>query len=345
MKTPLEPSSKRATRAPQRDAKRKPTIAIIGAGRVGTWLALALSARGYPIAALVARRAISARRAARLIRSASTSRAAQTLKTLTATQLDELPAAIDLFLITTPDDEIKTAAAQLAKAISDAPRSKKSARGKINARDKTSARGVKPVALHASGALTSDELKILRERGFSVGSLHPLIAVSGSQSGAKDLARGAFFCIEGDRAAQTAARRLVRDLEGHSFTTPARHKSLYHAAAVTASGHAVALFDLAVEMLSRSGLSKTKAHRVLLPLLRTTLENLSAQTTSRALTGTFARADAATARKHLDALRAEKNLDEAMIVYTLLGKRALTLAAKNGVSRAALKKVARALNE
>ncbi len=313
--------------------KSLPTIGIIGAGRLGTALACALAARGYTIAALVARRLSSAKRAARTFRAAQP--AAQKVKTLAAAQLSAQLGAlppIDLFLITTPDDLIKRAAQQLAQAFDDS-------QGKVHAL----VRG--RVALHASGALTSDELSVLRERGFSVGSLHPLLAISDSQTGADDLGRTAFFCIEGDRAAQSASRRLVRDLGGRNFSLAAKHKALYHAAAVVTSGHAVALFDLGVELLSRCGLSHSRARQVLLPLLRTTVENLLTHATPRALTGTFARADTQTVSKHLAALRSEKNLDDAVMIYLLLGERSLALAARNGVDSSELEKLAHVLGE
>src|ERR671939_1223633 len=49
---------------------QKPSVAIVGAGRLGAALALALAARGYRIAALVAQHKARARRAARLFRDA-----------------------------------------------------------------------------------------------------------------------------------------------------------------------------------------------------------------------------------------------------------------------------------
>jgi predicted short-subunit dehydrogenase-like oxidoreductase (DUF2520 family) len=332
MKTPpLERLSEQTMSARSRDHgrrpdKQKPSIAIVGAGRLGTWLGYKLAARGYPVSAIVTRSSASARRALRLINSVS-SPPSQTIMTLAATKLNELPNSIDLFLITTPDHEIKRAATRLAKTINKH-------------------RTDKPVALHASGALTSDELEVLREKGFSVGSLHPLLSVSNSSLKHDDSNGGAFFCIEGDAKAARTASKIVRDLGGHSFSISAERKALYHAAAVTTSGHTVALFDIAVEMFSRCGLTEAESRRALLPLLRSTLENLSAaQTNAEALTGTFARADVQTARKHLAAMTKEKNLDEAQMVYTLLGKRSLQLAAQNKISRVELRKVARVLDE
>ena len=170
--------------------------------------------------------------------------------------------------------------------------------------------------------------------------MHPLVAVSEPEAGAESLRR-AFYCIEGDRAAVRAARRLVGHLGGQSFSIDTKHKALYHAAAVMASGHTVALFHLATELLARCGVGASKARRVLLPLLSSTFENLSAHAPARALTGTFARADAATVRKHLAAL--EANDDDATAIYALLGKHALRLAAETDADPAALREIARML--
>jgi predicted short-subunit dehydrogenase-like oxidoreductase (DUF2520 family) len=61
------------------------------------------------------------------------------------------------------------------------------------------------------------------------------------------------------------------------------------------------------------------------------------------LTGTFARGDASTVRKHLAAL-GESGDAEALLVYALLGARSLRLAARRGVADAsALKEIARLL--
>ena len=137
-----------------------------------------------------------------------------------------------------------------------------------------------------------------------------------------------------------AARRIVRDLGGQSFSIRARDKALYHAAALIAAGHTVALFDTAAGLLARCGLSEKESRRVLLPLLASTLENLSRSTPEHALTGSFARGDASTVRKHLAALR-EAGDAEALLVYALLGARSLRLAARRGVADAsALKEIA-----
>ncbi|HEV2913131.1 MAG TPA: DUF2520 domain-containing protein [Pyrinomonadaceae bacterium] len=301
-----------------RSNQRKPTISIIGAGRLGTALALALAGRGYRIEAMVARRLSHARRAAALLRTGAP-------KAVSVTRLDLLPKS-DLLLLTTPDDAIAPVAACLAETFG----------GKA-------LKAGRRTALHCSGALSSDVLAPLVRVGFRVGSMHPLVSISEPLQGAALLLRGAFFCIEGDAMAVRAARAVVRDLEGRSFSIHGRDKALYHAAAVTASGHMVALFDIATEMLEGCGLDPRRARAVLLPLVRSTLENLSTQDAGRALTGTFARADVATVRNHLAAL-AKLPLRSAMEAYLLLGQRSLQLAGKNGADPAALEQIARMLS-
>ena len=99
--------------------------------------------------------------------------------------------------------------------------------------------------MHTSGALASDVLEPLRNAGFAAGSLHPLVSISESRSGA-ELLTGAFFSVEGDPAAVRVGRSIVSDLGGESFKIDSRHKALYHAAAVTASPNTTALFDIAL---------------------------------------------------------------------------------------------------
>jgi len=298
------------TAMPAKAAKRKPTVSIVGAGRLGTALARALAHNGYTIEAVVARRKPSARRAAALVGTRPLA--------LTHAELDRVPPS-DIIFITTADDAIVETSARLAA---------------VFARRKGS--GAR-TALHASGALSSEVLHALSDAGFATGSMHPLVSVSDAAQGAESFA-SAFFCVEGEPRAARAARKIVRALGGHSFSISANDKALYHAAAVMASGHMTALFDVAEEMLARCGLAERRARAVLLPLLRSTLENLYASDPAGALTGTFARADTKTVRRHLAALRSQKMTD-ALAAYVMLGRRSLLLAKAAGASHTALKEI------
>ncbi len=276
---------------------QKPSVAIIGSGRLGTALAIALEQKGYSIDALISRRRTSARKAADLLDAP--------VPALAAKDLGVLPAA-DLVLIATPDDQIPAVVELLLGLKSEVSR--------------------KPVVLHTSGALSAKILAPLSKKGWTAGSVHPLASVSEPRTGALAL-RGAYWCVEGDAAAVRVAKNLVRDLEGKSFSIASDFKPLYHAAAVMTAGNVVALFDVALEMLGQCGLKRKEAQRILSPLLLTAVQNLNDKDPAKVLTGTFSRGDVETVKRHLAALKSSE-LTDALELYRLLGKRSLKLTGK-----------------
>jgi len=269
----------------ERKRKQKPAVSIIGSGRLGTTLGVALLHRGYSIQSLVGRRLQSARRAARLLDA--------DVQVLAAKDLRALKPA-DVFLITVPDDQIASVAEQLCRLEFTA------------------------TALHTSGALSSGVLTPLRKKGWHTGSIHPLLSVSN----AGDPIEGAFWSVEGDKPAVRLGKAIVRDLEGKSFFIRSEDKPLYHAAAVMVSGNVTALFDVALEMLGECGIKRRTARNILLPLIASTVRNLETKDPAQALTGTFSRGDLETVKRHLAAL--QRNQD-ALELYRLLGKRSLKL--------------------
>ena len=275
------------------DAKRnqKPQLSIIGTGRLGTALGVALLHAGYSISSLVASHAQKARRAARLFDGKPQVVAAKQLSTLRAA---------DVFLITVPDDQIARVADELSEL-------------KFHA-----------IALHTSGALSSDVLAPLQKSGWHTGSVHPLISVSDT----KTEFAGAFWSVEGDRTALRVGKQIVRDLGGQSFSIRSEDKPLYHAAAVMASGNVVALFDVALEMLMQCRLSRKQARDILTPLIASTVRSLEIKDTAQALTGTFSRGDVETVKRHLAALK-KSDLADALDLYLLLGQRSLKVTGKH----------------
>ena len=297
---------------------------IVGAGRLGTAMGLALKAKGYEIDVVVTRRPAAARQAAKTFGPGTMALSALQMARLGVHLQDRLNRC-SLVLIATPDDIISRVAEQLAGTFAS-----------------KSARSPRRIVLHTSGALSSNVLRPLRRAGFATGSLHPLVSISDSRSGSESLAR-AFFSVEGDSAAVRLAGSLVRDLGGRSFRLDSRRKALYHAAAVTAAPNMTALFDIAVEMLGRCGLSPQRARQILLPLAESTLANLATQDPARALTGTFKRGDVSTVEKHLAALKSA-NLPQALAAYVLLGQRSLLLARRHNPNRVGLDQIERLLS-
>ena len=301
--------------------KRKPksnlSIAIIGSGRLGTALGLALSRAGHRVPLVASLHSAHARRAAKLIGRETKPAALRhltnpaPLKNLNNKEKIDALTQADLIVIAISDDAIEGLTQQLAAVFGTRS---KGDRGRARRR----------VAMHTSGALAASVLEPLKREGFAVGSIHPLISISDPATGADWLAR-AYFSLEGNSQAVMMGRQLVRSLGGHSFQIRPEMKPLYHAAALMASPNLTALFDLALEMLGRCGLSATRARHVLLPLIESTLANLVRQDPRSALTGTFKRGDLATAIKHIKAIKGEK-LIEALQTYVALGNRSLSLA-------------------
>ncbi|MEP7149300.1 MAG: DUF2520 domain-containing protein [Acidobacteriota bacterium] len=272
------------------------SISIIGIGRVGGALAIALADEGLDIEYLIYRDPSTAIAVSAFL--PPSVKLAQWSNSLPEFQSD-------VVLITTADPQIALIADHL--------------RGRLR---------TGCVVLHTSGSLSSEVFADLASDGFYTGSMHPLVSVSDGVSGATVFAN-AFFCIEGDETALKTARSIVESLGGRPFSIESKKKPLYHAAAVTACGHLVALIDISVQMLSKCGVESKSAKEILLPLISSTLKNLQTQTLEEALTGSFARVDVDAVQRHLSAINEEMS-ERVRDVYLLLGEQSLDLSASNG---------------
>lgn len=271
------------------------SVTVIGAGRLGGALAIALSGTEYAIRQIVFRGADPGEDIIRQI----------TPKPEVIRFAEVRSIASDIVLITAQDSDISTIQREIADLAAN-----------------------RPAAFHTSGSLSSEVLSNLKAINCPTGSIHPLVSVSDPLKGAERFA-GAYFCIEGDDKALSVAEGIVTFLGGKSFSVDAKQKALYHAAAVTASGHNTALVDMSIEMLRNCGISEAESLKVLRPLVESTAANIFDQGTERALTGPFARADAETVARHIEKLVSLGD-DDLLSIYLLLGKRSLEIAERRG---------------
>jgi len=216
----------------------------------------------------------------------------------------------DLFLISTQDDRIRDAVHLIRKSTAGFS-------GMHHGRRRRSI-----VALHTSGALSSQVLAPLKQAGFVIGSCHPLQTFESARRSVSLISR-TYFCVEGEPAALRAARILVREIGGRFFEIQTGQKELYHAGAVLASGGLTALVSISLEILSRCGLGRKDATRVLFPLIEGTIANIKAVGPAQALTGPVRRRDTGTIRRNTKAL-ASVEPDWGRI-YSLLARRSLIL--------------------
>jgi predicted short-subunit dehydrogenase-like oxidoreductase (DUF2520 family) len=264
---------------------RRPSIAIVGAGRLGSALLRELTRRGYRITEVVARDAARTRRKIKKILTPK----------VRVTSYDSARLDADLVWFCVPDAEIAKSARSLA--------------GRTSWKEK--------YAFHSSGALTSDELKLLRRQGARVASVHPFMSFV--HEAAPSL-RGVPFGLEGDPAALAQAKRIIKDLDGIAFTIPKAKKTAYHAWGSFASPLLIALLVTAEEVAEAGGIPRALARKRMLPILNQTLNNYENLGAAAAFSGPIVRGDAETVRRHVAAL---SKLPEAQKVYVALATSAL----------------------
>jgi predicted short-subunit dehydrogenase-like oxidoreductase (DUF2520 family) len=104
---------------------------------------------------------------------------------------------------------------------------------------------------------------------------------------------------------------------------PGGARPLYHASAAFASNYLVTLLAAAARLWQPLGGSEPQALEALLPLVRTTLDNVERTGTANALTGPISRGDVRTVRRHLKALA--HDAPDLLPLYRELGSQTLPL--------------------
>jgi len=181
------------------------------------------------------------------------------------------------------------------------------------------------VALHLSGALSTDVLAPLHGAGFMVGSLHPLQTVADPWSGV-DRLRGCAYALAGEPGALSVARRIVAALDGQPLVIPPALRPLYHATAVFASNYVLVAAAAVARTLAEAGIAEEEAVAAALPLMRGTMDNLEQLGLGAALTGPVARGDVDTVRLHLSRLSPRERR-----LYSALGMETVQLARAVGL--------------
>lgn len=237
------------------------TLALIGPGRAGTTIALALLDHDWRVVA-VAGRAPDA---------ASTSAAAACLATR-ATLVSDVGSGACLVVVATPDRAIEQAALAAARSLEPGA-----------------------LVIHLAGSRGLEAFGPLREArpDVRVGALHPLQSFPSTTAGL-DALPGTWAAVAGDP--ETTA--LAHLLGLRTFELADADRAGYHAAAVVASNHLVALLGQ-VERLAHSCGVPFEAFRA---LARASVDNAFALGPARALTGPISRGDLATVTRHLSAL-------------------------------------------
>jgi predicted short-subunit dehydrogenase-like oxidoreductase (DUF2520 family) len=267
-------------------------LAIIGAGRVGTALAVLWRRAGHGILAVSGGPATPERAAAHLPG---------------VPVLDNVAAArgADVVLVATPDGAIAGVCEEIARG---------------------GALGAGASVAHASGATGLEALASARAAGAMVLALHPLQTCPTVEAAIERIP-GAGFAVTSDvEDGLVLGERLALEAGGRPFRLADDAKPLYHAAAVFASNYLVAVTAIAHELEVTAGVDDPAS--ILGPLQEATMANVERVGPADALTGPAVRGDAATVTRNLEALAARA--PEAVRPYVALADLALELAERAG---------------
>ena len=266
-------------------------VGFIGAGTVGSALAVLLSGKGYNFVGASNRSHTYAKNLAKYI---------SNFHLLASNQA--VADAADLVFITTPDGAIPAVASEV-----------------------TWRRGQSVV--HCSGADSTAVLEPARLAGALVGGFHPLQTFAGVKEAIENIP-GSTFGIEAEEPLLSTLKEMAVDLGGSWIVLKASDKAAYHAAAVFACNYLVTLVKMATDLWQTFSIPTDQATRALLPLIRGTLHNIETIGIPDCLTGPIARGDTGTVNKHIKTL--QEKAPDILSAYLELGRQTVPISLAKG---------------
>ena len=267
-------------------------IALVGAGRVGTALAVLLSRAGHRIVGVAGREG-------------SRARAEEFLPEVPFVPAADAARRSVVTVLGVPDDAIAPVCAELAA---------------------DGAFGEGQSVTHLSGSTPLLALGPARAAGARVLAMHPLQTFPDVEGGIDRLPGSAVAVTAWEEDAFVLGERLARDAGGRPFRVAEERKALYHAAAVFCSNYLVAVEAVAERLFRAAGVDDPR--EAFGPLARATLDNVLQSGPEASLTGPVVRGDAGTLRRNLEAL--SSHAPDAVPAYVALARVALDLAERSG---------------
>ena len=223
--------------------------------------------------------------------------AAQFTKSIFFQSTDEVIAASDSIIISTPDGAVTNVWNTLDKS-------------KMNGK----------MICHLSGSLSSDVFSGCGDYGAYPISIHPMFAFSDKESVYQQL-KNACFTLEGDAYAVALWQGVFAELGNAAIQIDKSVKPKYHAAASILSNHVLAVLASGYEMLMECGFTEEEARSFSQVLVRENVEHAIADGVTAALTGPIERGDAGTVLKHLEVMNEEKKA-----IYKACGRKLVKIA-------------------
>jgi predicted short-subunit dehydrogenase-like oxidoreductase (DUF2520 family) len=267
-------------------------VAVVGAGRVGTAVAVLLRRAGHRIVAASGR-------------AATRERVSRFLPDVPVLGAAGSAARADLTLIAVPDAAIAGVVAEVVAG-----------------------GGVRPGTwvAHLAGSVGLDVLAPVVEAGGRRLAVHPLQTFADVEGAIERLPGSAAAVTADDEDGFALGERVAHDVGSDPFRLEDAMRPRYHAAAVIASNDLVALSAVAERLFRDAGVPDPTA--AMLPLQRATLDNVERLGVAAALTGPAVRGDASTIERNLAAVA--EAAPDAVPAYVALARIALDLASASG---------------
>ncbi len=268
-------------------------IGFIGAGKLGSSLAIAMQQAEYPVVSLSTRRPDHRDWLQQRIPGAS-------IHTNPQKVVDES----EIVFVTASDAAISS----VARSINWRPGQ---------------------AAIHCSGAVPVEVLELAETAGARIGGFHPLQTFPRADS--CEQLSGVTFGIEAaSEELRLWLNELAARLGGSSYQLTAEQRPAYHASAVMACGLLAGLTGLAAEVWASadSTINRSQAVAALAPLVKTTANSVGENGLPNALTGPYVRGDIETIQKHVSVAASISN--EIGAAYSALALAALHIAAEQG---------------
>ena len=267
-------------------------IAVLGAGRVGTALAVLWSRAGHRIVAVAGG-------------PETRDRAATHLSGVPVLDPAEAAQDAEVVVIATPDTMIADVCERIARA------------GSI--------RSGSSVA-HVSGATGLDALDAATSVGATTFSIHPFQTIPSVEAGVDRIPGSGFAVTAMSEEGEALGDRLAEDAGGRPFRLADDMKALYHSAGVFASNYLVTVTAIAQQIEAEAGVKDGGEY--LATLQDATLENIRRVGVVDALTGPAVRGDATTVERNLAALA--ERVPDALPSYVALAELTARIAAGSG---------------
>lgn len=268
-----------------------PPLTFIGAGRMGSVLAHHFSKSNFSIAGIIER---SEKRQS-LLKDYFPNTA------ILSTPAPEIISNSGIIFISVQDDEIINVVKHLEELNIDFS---------------------EMIFVHTSGAYASDVLNPLKKKKAFIASAHPIFSFGSNLPDQASL-EGVYFDLDGDASALEKLKEIFYLIGSRTIEVSAEQKLAIHIASVFYSNFFAGLAQNAQDILREGGLSNENLWQPFLPLIQSTLDNLSAQPPAVALTGPVKRGDFQTVDRHLQFIKA--NIPSALPIYTEISQSILEL--------------------